>query len=274
MGAFRPGSRVRLRQHDPCWHLAALFALLAFPAAAQVVPGLPQPPSILQQVPQGSPIPRILPSEPPSTIPGPAVPRLPPSAEAPNQTVRVTNVSIDGVTAFPLQELQRNIEGLTGPDVPLARIEAARQSVLSQYRTEGFVLVTVSAKVDAAGRLLFVVTEGRIASVKLDGDIGPAGTQVLRFLNRLTEQQPIKSATLERFLLLAQDVPGITLRAVLEPSSDEPGALNLIAKVSRKAVSGLVTFDNRAFYQTGPVEGLGVLDLNSFTEFGEKTEFS
>ena len=97
------------------------------------------------------------------------------------------------------------------------------------------------------GQLRFVVTEGRIASVKLDGDIGPAGTQVLRFLNRLTEKQPIDSATLERYLLLAQDVPGVTLRAVLEPSTDQPGALNLIAQVSRQAVSGLATIDNRAF---------------------------
>ena len=33
-------------------------------------------------------------------------------------------------------------------------------------------------------------------------------TQVLRFLNRLTEKQPIDTVTLERYLLLAQDVPG------------------------------------------------------------------
>ena len=96
----------------------------------------------------------------------------------------------------------------------------------------------------------------------------------MRFLNRLTEKQPINSATLERYLLLAQDVPGVTLRAVLEPSADQPGALNLIAQVSRKAVSGLASIDNRAFNETGPIEMLGVIDLNSFTEYGEKTEFS
>jgi hemolysin activation/secretion protein len=136
------------------------------------------------------------------------------------------------------------------------------------------VLSTVSVHIDANFRLHFEVTEGRIASVKLDGDIGPAGTQVLRFLNRLTEKQPIDSATLERYLLLAQDVPGVTLRAVLEPSADQPGALNLIAQVSRKPVSGLASIDNRAFNETGPIELLGVIDLNSFTEYGEKTEFS
>ncbi|HVC16436.1 MAG TPA: ShlB/FhaC/HecB family hemolysin secretion/activation protein, partial [Rhodanobacter sp.] len=85
---------------------------------------------------------------------------------------------------------------------------------------------------------------------------------------------PISAGTLERYLLLAEDVPGVTMRAVLEPSADEPGALNLIAQVSRKPVSGLLTFDNRAFDQTGPIEGLGVLDFNSFSSFGEKTEIS
>ena len=64
----------------------------------------------------------------------------------------------------------------------------------------------------------------------------------------------------------------MTLRAVLQPSADDPGALNLIAEVSRQAVSGLASFDNRAFVQTGPIEGLGVLDFNSQTELGEKTE--
>ena len=163
---------------------------------------------------------------------------------------------------------------VTGPAVPLPKIDAARQAILQHYRSAGYVLGTVSAKLDAAGHLRFIVTEGRIASVKLDGDIGPAGVQVLRFLNRLTEVQPIDSATLERYLLLAQDVPGITLRAVLQPSTDDPGALTLVAQVSRQAVSGLISFDNRAFTLTGPNEGLGVLDFNSFTEFGEKTELT
>jgi hemolysin activation/secretion protein len=239
-------------------------------AEAQVVPFLPPSP-----VPQGSPIPRVLPPAPPSVAPGTVIP--PPTApggEVPNRPVRVTSVEVEGVTAYPQPEIAQLAAGLVGPAVPLPQIDAARQAILQHYRTDGYVLTTVSANLDNSGRLRFVVTEGRIASVKLDGDIGPAGTQVLRFLNRLTEQQPIDSVTLERYLLLAQDVPGVSLRAVLEPATDTPGALNLIAQVSRQNISGLATVDNRAFDQTGPVEALGVLDFNSFSEFGEKTEIS
>ena len=243
--------------------------LAAAPALAQA------PPPNLREVPQGSPIPRVLPPAPPATAPGTALPALPPpSAEVPNRTVKVTSVAVVGVTAFPLPAIVRFTTGLTGPAVPLTKIDASRQAILQYYRSSGYVLSTVSANLDTSGVLHFVVTEGHIASVKLDGNIGPAGVQVLRFLRRLTEVTPIDSKTLERYLLLAEDVPGVSLRAVLQPSTDQPGALTLIAQVSRKPVSGLVTFDNRAFNQTGPIEGLGVVDFNSFTDLGEKTELT
>ncbi len=253
-------------------HVVAVLILVGAIAAVSAADAQPVPSN---PVPQGSPIPRVLPPAPPSVAPGTVVP--PPSApgaEVPNRPVRVTSVAVEGVTAYPQPEIAQLAAGLVGPAVPLPQIDAARQAIVQRYRADGYVLTTVSANLDNDGRLRFVVTEGRIASVKLDGDIGPAGTQVLRFLNRLTEKQPIDTVTLERYLLLAQDVPGVSLRTVLEPSTDTPGALNLIAQVSRQKFSGLASIDNRAFDQTGPIEFLGVLDANSFTALGEKTEVS
>ena len=227
-------------------------------------------------VPQGSPIPRILPPAPPS-VSTEGIEPLPngPAAPVSGPPVRITAVSVEGVSVYPSPEISGLTQGLTGPAVPFSRIDAVRQEILQRYRADGYVLSTVSASYDAAsGQLRFQVTEGHIASVRLDGDIGPAGTQVLRFLNRLTELPVINAATLERYLLLAQDVPGVTLHAVLQPSTDQPGALNLIAQVSRQAVSGLMATDNRASRLTGPIETLAGISLNSFTEFGEQTEVS
>jgi len=226
-------------------------------------------------VPQGSPLPRVLPPSLPSAAPGTELPLLPPpGTEVPNRPVKVTAVAIEGSTVYPPRDLSPFAGGLIGPTTPLPKIDAARQAILQHYRNAGFVLTTVSVKLDAAGNLRFIVTEGRIVSVKLDGDIGPAGVQVLRFLNRLTETVPIDAKTMERYLLLAQDVPGVTVRAVLQPSEGQPGQLTLIAQVSRKAIGGSFSADNRAFNETGPNEFLGVLDFNSFTSFGERTEVS
>ncbi len=238
-------------------------------AYAQVPPGRVLAP------PAGSPLQRLTPPALPSAAPGVDLPLLPPGgSEVPNRPVRVVSTEFDGVTAFAPAELQAYADGLIGSATPLPKIDAARQKILQHYRSQGFVLTTVSVKLDGPGHLRFVVTEGRISAVKLDGDIGPAGARVLQYLERLTHVAPIDSLTLERYLLLAQDVPGVTLRAVLQPSNDTPGAMTLVAQVTRKALSGSFSADNRAFDQTGPNAALAVLDFNSFTSFGERTEVS
>jgi POTRA domain, ShlB-type len=113
-----------------------------------VMPGpvLAQAPANLNLVPQGSPIPRVLPPAVPSTAPGTALPALPPpGGEMPNRTVHVIDVTVDGVTAFPVAEIERYAQDLTGPAVPLPKIDAARQAMLQHYRSAGYVLSTVSA---------------------------------------------------------------------------------------------------------------------------------
>jgi len=240
------------------------------------MPALAQVPSALgNAVPQGSPLPYVLPSAPPPlggalpSLPGPAQPTPVPAAN-----VAVQSAVIEGATAFPDAQLQPLIAGTTGPAVSLASIEAARLAILNLYRQTGYALITVNAALDRSGRLRFVVIEGYIAKIRLEGDIGAAATQALRFLNNLVGQRPIDTATLERYLLLVQDIPGVAIHAVLRPAPDDPGALTLIAQLSRQAFDGQLSVDNRGFRQTGPVEVLALFDANSFSQFGERTEVS
>ena len=70
--------------------------------------------------------------------------------------------------------------------------------------------------------------------------------------DRVKEERPISTAAVERALLLASDVPGVRVRGVLQPIQGEPGALRLVAQVTRSAVSGYFNVDNRAYQLTGP----------------------
>ena len=248
------------------------WAILVPGVALAQSPALPSPATL---VPQGSPIDRDRQPSYPGTAPG--LPRLatpPPANFAPGQTARVVSASVNGSSVYPPAILSALTQGLTGPAVPFEKIEQARQDLLLRYRHDGYLLTTVSTVLDAGGNLRINAIEGYIADVKLQGDIGPAGLQVLRFLNRLLAERPIRVSTLERYLLLATDVPGVTLHSVLRPSADDPAAVTLVAQVSRKSVDGLLSADNRAFNQTGPEQFLAVASFNSFTQFGERTELS
>jgi hemolysin activation/secretion protein len=248
--------------------MAAMLGLaliaLATPGHAQIA------------APPGTPVPRMLPGP---ALPGvsegmaPSVP-LAPGAAA-EGVVAIATVTITGATAFSAARLAPFLEGLTGPEVPVAAILAARDRLLGLYRAEGLVFSAVRAELapgPAGAVLTLVVTEGHISEVLLDGDIGPAGLQVLRFLRPLTALRPIDIASLERALLLVQDIPGVTVRAVLRPGPGEPGALQLVAQLTREAFGGFLTADNRAPRFAGPEQIIAVAGLNSMTSLGERSE--
>jgi hemolysin activation/secretion protein len=233
---------------------------------------LAQTPPNLSAVPVGSPLPRIMPPAAPEVGPGLVAPAPHPLHNPlPGAQVQVSSAELLGATVYPPGRFNDLLAPLNGT-VDETRIEEVRSAILATYRADGYVFTAVSATLESGGRLVFRAVEGRIVEVKLDGNIGPAGVQVLRFLNHLTDGGPLNVAKLERWLLLAQDVPGVTLRTVLRPSTDDPGALSLVAQVSRRKLSALVTADNAGYSNTGPEEGVVSISANSFTEYGERTD--
>ena len=275
-----PGSRPALGDARS----SALIARVSLLASAGLLAGAPVfAPSAFAQVgpvnaavpPQQNPITPIAPPSAPKVEPSLKVPGAEAYPnQAPNTPVKVASIAVEGVTIYSPAQLAQITSGLVGPATPESSIEAARLTLLRKYRDGGYPLVTVSAALDRNGALRFVVVEGRISDVKLEGDIGPAGTKVLQFLRNLIKDGPSRTDDIERWLLLAQDVPGVSLQTVLRPSESEPGSLLLVARVSRTAVSGFVVADNRAYQFTGPAEILGVVGYNSLTSLGERTEVS
>jgi len=166
---------------------------------------------------------------------------------------------------------------LVGPATSVAQIDKARQAIVDLYRGDGYLYTAVSARISGT-TLTITAIEGYIKEVKLDGDQGAFATLALKFLGHLVSDDghPLKTTDLEHWLLLTSDIPGVSLSSVLRsPAADEPpGALTLVVRLHRDAISGLVTLDNRAYWFTGPNEGLGVVDFNSFTSLGERTELS
>jgi hemolysin activation/secretion protein len=244
-------------------------------ASAQTAPtaGAPLPPAI---PPQGV-LRDIAPSAPPALSPGLQGPPLTATPIAPGAPdVRVQGVTISGNEALPAARLEPHFAGLANRMVSQAEIEAARIAVLTAYRAAGFPFISVVVTGEPAAdgfALRFAVREGRIARVRLSGDIGPAGVQVLRFLEGAVSEGAAAIGRIERALLLAGDVPGVTVRGVLRPlEGGMAGELELVADVSRRAFSGLATVDNRGFRLTGPVQFLGLAQANSFTSLGERTE--
>ncbi|MGK7868746.1 ShlB/FhaC/HecB family hemolysin secretion/activation protein [Falsiroseomonas sp. E2-1-a20] len=243
---------------------------LALPVAgfAQGTPP-PQPGLIERIAPAPAPAlgPALLPPEPRATT-GPGAQR----------GVRLGAVRLAGNTALDAAALRPGFAGLEDRIATLAEIEAARLAVLSAYRAAGFAYVAVAAGLTAnasgSADLVLTVTEGFIAGLAMEGDIGPAERQARRFLEPLVGQRPLPHAALERALLLAGDIPGIEASGLLRPAEGDPGALQLVVRLARRAVSGFATLDNRGHASTGAWQGLLVGQANARGSRGESGQLA
>ncbi len=247
--------------------MGAFTTLAVCQAAAQVpTPGAPPP---------GSPLPGILQPQLPKVAPGLVTPSRPavPELAAQGQSFAITEVTVLGASAFSPEVIAGYTSRLTGPAVFQGDIEAARQALIDLYRSQGYVYTTARATIDRH-TLRFQIVEGYVGDIAIEGDIGPVEAQLRRFLNHIVDQKPLKAATLERWLLLAQDIPGLSLRSTLNPSSTDLGVLTLLVQASRKPISGSISADNRAFSSSGPYESLAVLNFDSFSAYGERTQAS
>ena len=195
---------------------------------------------------------RQLPTAPPSPPLGIRVPEIsgdaPPGAE--NVVLVLERLSIEGVTVFEEPDLRPIYRELLGQQITLADIFTIAAQITRQYRDDGFILTRalVPAQAIENGNVRITVVEGFIGAVTLDDPDGREDgirRRVRSFGERIRTARPIDIATLERYLLLANDLPGVTAEGILAPSQDQQGGSDLIIRIERDAFEGFVNTDKR-----------------------------
>jgi len=68
---------------------------------------------------------------------------------------------------------------------------------------------------------------------------------------------------LERYLLLINDLPGVSAQSVLVPSKEEPGASELVLTLKHKYMDANAGIDNRGSKFNGPIQIKGGASVNS-----------
>jgi hemolysin activation/secretion protein len=193
-----------------------------------------------------------------------------------NATLRLKSVEFRGATdnrlALPPEALAASYADLLDRDVPASAICDIRDRATTLYLRHGILAnVVIPEQRITDGALVLRVIEARIAAVTYHGDVGPAQRQVKRYLEKLRGMAPFDIDVAERYLLLASDIPGVSVGAVLQPSTAGPGSIDLDITLSRKAVGGTLMTQNYGSTTVGRDLNLARVDFNSFTGLGEQT---
>ncbi len=243
---------------------ATILALAAVPALAQNVPlHLPSAAEPGRQLPQPV-MPESTPAAPSVQVQQGSATQAPAGAEKLSFTL--TDMQVEGVTRYPADVVRPMYEGLLGKTITVADAFNVANDIELLYRNNGYVTtrVIVPEQTVEGGRFRIVVVEGYISEVKYDGDIGPAQAAVEKLVQRLRGVRPINVAEVERQLLLANDLNGMTVRASLEASPKDVGGSVLVVHSERKPVDARLGFDNRASPYLGWSEMVGQVTVNSF----------
>ena len=259
------------------WRLATagglvLLVFAVIPAHAQVPAGTALPGTTRQEIaPRAPSTDRVAPDDgavPEETTDGAA--EIEPDTEL---RFRLNGVNLTGATVYQNEDFDPILSDFIGTEVTLGGLREIGNRIERQYREDGYVATRVIIPPQAIrdGVPTLEIYEGKIIHYEINGEIGDVKKLIARYLDNLLTDEPARWTELERYLLLARDLPGISLTGTLRSAGDAtPGGVILVVDTARKPVDAFINMQNRNADPTGPwTVSLGI-SANSNTEYGER----
>ncbi|OQW72461.1 MAG: hypothetical protein BVN33_13345 [Proteobacteria bacterium ST_bin13] len=163
------------------------------------------------------------------------------------------DVVVDGATAFPPEVINGFFAELKGKRTGLGAVRLAATKLESLYREKGYFLtrVFIAPQPINNGVIKVTVIEGFIEDITVEGL--DAGTQrtVKAALEPLLKRKPIDLPSLERRLLLLNDIPGIGGTSVLRQGATLGGS-SLIVTLEERPDTFQIAVNNGASRILGP----------------------
>ena len=140
----------------------------------------------------------------------------------------------------------------------MSEVFGVAQRITRAYSDAGYVLSVayVPAQEIKDGVVKIEVVEGFVSDVEIAGDAGPSAGLLASYGEQIKAARPLTSSALERNLLLANDIPGLSVKAVFDRGSSGTGGVKLILAATRNPVDMSIGFNNRGSKALGPERGV------------------
>src|ERR1700722_7158418 len=199
-----------------CRFFAAL-TILTVPAIAlaQVIPPSELPGRERERFIQ-PPAPQAQPVGPGITLPSTVAPK-----GAEKVFLRVRDVRITGSTVYTAEQLAPLYADLINQRVPLTAVYALAQHITAKYGNDGYVLsraIVPPQQLNPSGAVIHIeIVEGYIDKVEWPKQLSRYRDFFTDYGAKVTAQRPANIRTIERYLLLAGDLPGLKFSTSLRP---------------------------------------------------------
>ncbi|MYG52870.1 MAG: ShlB/FhaC/HecB family hemolysin secretion/activation protein, partial [Rhodospirillaceae bacterium] len=198
--------------------------------------------------------------------------RIPPD-QAGELSLVLTGVVIEGSTVYSDEDLASLYKDRLGRKIALAEVFKIADAITARYRNDGYILsrAILPPQTIADGVVKIRIVEGYIDNVRIEGEMRGGRTLLDAYAAKIKASRPLSNAKLERYLLLIDDLPGLSSKAVLRPAKDTPGAADLVILVEHDGIDAFARLDNRGTKFNGPGRLWLGAGLNSLTGDHDRT---
>ena len=206
------------------------------------------------------------------------VERAPCALDGPEyQSIRLTlhDVQFDGLRGLTREELASAYSPYVGRDVPISVVCEIRDRAATILRNAGYIAaVQVPEQRIADGTVRFQVLMAHLTDVRVRGDASGAEAILAGYLHQLTKQPVFNRYEAERYLLLASDLPGYTVRLTLRPAGTVAGDVVGDVTVQRTPAYADFNVQNSGSKALGRWGGLLRGQVFGLTGLGDRTSLS
>jgi len=178
---------------------------------------------------------------------------------------KLADVRIVGAVTIGAGEFRSYYADLIGKQVTLGDILDVADKIEAAYRAKGYLLVRAYVPPQRVRDGVFTinVVEGYLGGVTVQGGDPSVRNDIDGYLKPAMLSRPPQLTTLERGLLLTNDIPGVNASGVLKPSPDKPGASDLVVDVVQMPFTGGISVDDRGSRFSGIWTVQGDVEVNS-----------
>jgi hemolysin activation/secretion protein len=213
--------------------------------------------------------------------------KKPPQLEEKKETIKsqpqgalfqVKRFTFEGNSLFTSEELQKRIANYLNRDISIEELKVAADDVALFYQEKGYLVQTSIPEQDITeGIVKILVLEAKYGGIKLNLSpeqnyhVNPSIVEkIIETYN--PKNQPLNNKSLDRAILIADDLPGIKVNQSLEAGEVAGETTSKIQLKNESWVVGNASIDNFGSRATGHMRYLGIASILSPLKFGDKVD--
>lgn len=189
-------------------------------------------------------------------------------------SVRIDQISFVNPTGEEVPvELLESLSGIQAPggSQNLEVVCSIRDAANEALRDDGWIASVQIPQQEVVDTLQLNVVSARISEIRLVGNAGPFRDQIATQVEKLQDLYPLNERDAERILLIADEIPGISLELSLAPGSDGVGSVVGNLAVDFEPYSVLVNTRNYNSPQIGRETVFGSVEYYGLTGLADRT---